>query len=215
MSASDCWRRIGTGGDLSCAELVRHVHCRNCPVFVEAAADIGRREPPMGYTDSAIELAALPVLAASRPETALLFRFGKEWLAIETRHVTEVAAFRFIHRIPHRGGLVAGLVNVRGQLLLTVHLRELLQISASDDVSRPNQAARTVVIGDAAQRWAFVADEVSGMVSFNPLERLPAPANLPVTLTGITIGTIASSSRRALLLAGPALFELLQQRVAA
>ena len=215
MSASDCWRRIGTGGDLSCAELKRHVHCRNCPVFVEAAAGLGRRDPPPGYTDSAIEIAALPAPAADRLETAFLFRFANQWLAIETRYVVEVAAFRSIHRIPHREGLVAGLVNVRGQLLLAIHLRALLQVSSAEETTKPAYAARIVVIGDAPHRWAFVADEVSGVGHFNTEEQLPAPANLRGSLAGMAAGTIPSDKGRALLLAGQALFEVLQQRVTA
>ena len=215
MSARDCWRHIGTGGDLSCAELERHVHCRNCPVFAEAAASIGRCEPPAGYTDTAVDIASLPAPSADQQETALLFRFGAQWLAIGTQHVFEVAAFRFIHRIPHRAGLVAGLINVRGQLLLAVHLRALLQISAAEEGSKPAHSTRTVVIGDASQRWAFVADEVNGVVSFKPEECLPAPANTAGWLSGTAAGTIPSSQGRALFLAGQGLLELLHQRVAA
>ena len=35
--ANDCWNKIGVRGDASCAELERHIHCRNCPTYSAAA----------------------------------------------------------------------------------------------------------------------------------------------------------------------------------
>ncbi|MGH8519144.1 MAG: chemotaxis protein CheW, partial [Panacagrimonas sp.] len=38
LESTDCWNRIGVSGDRSCGRLQQHVHCRNCPVYSDAAA---------------------------------------------------------------------------------------------------------------------------------------------------------------------------------
>jgi len=45
----DCWNKIGVSGDGTCGELVKFVHCRNCPVYSAAGAMLLDREPPAGY----------------------------------------------------------------------------------------------------------------------------------------------------------------------
>src|SRR5262249_44285713 len=47
--AGDCWTTIGVSGDRSCPELNTHIHCRNCPVFAEAARGFFDRRAPEGY----------------------------------------------------------------------------------------------------------------------------------------------------------------------
>jgi chemotaxis-related protein WspD len=68
-------------------------------------------------------------LAASGKISAMLFRVGPEWLSLPTTLFQEVAPNRLIHSLPHRRqGIVLGLVNVRGELLICVSLARLLGI---------------------------------------------------------------------------------------
>ncbi|MBU3671163.1 MAG: chemotaxis protein CheW [Sinobacteraceae bacterium] len=213
MIMRDCWRTIGTGGDLSCPELVQHIHCRNCPVLSAAASGIRQRDLPAGYADAALASVALPVPRPPKLETALFFKLAQEWMALDSHCVEEIAASKPIHRVPHRAGLVAGLVNVRGQLLLAVHLGALLEASAGTNKKSSAMGQRIVVIRQAGERWAFVADEVRGVVSFDPAERLPIPATASPVLTGVTRGTVAWDDSRVTLLSSDALFDLLRQRI--
>ena len=48
---NDCWNKIGVRGDGSCPELERHAHCRNCPVYSAAAAQLLDAELPAGHLD--------------------------------------------------------------------------------------------------------------------------------------------------------------------
>ncbi|MFO0822154.1 MAG: chemotaxis protein CheW [Gemmataceae bacterium] len=85
------------------------------------------------------------------------FRLGDEWLALPMGVLVEVTRPRTPHRVPHRGGLLAGMVNIRGELHLCVRLdllgvgppphdRSLIEASAHRD---PPESS-----------WAFAADEV-------------------------------------------------------
>ncbi len=185
----DCWNRIGVGGDQSCPELKALVHCRECPVFAEAARSFFDRPAPEGYlADWSRWLAAPDELAACRDETSdrehhrltrgivlLVFRLGSEWLAIEAKAVAEVVAPRPVHRVPHRtNAIFTGIMSLRGQIVLCVSLHGLLGIDPE------TQPPRTIVLHDRerGEIWAFAADEVAGVEQFDPTETRQVPTTL-------------------------------------
>ena len=78
-------------------------------------------------------------LAAPAKASALLFRINAEWLALPTQAFQEVAEHRLVHSLPHRRqGIVLGLVNIRGELLICVSLGHLLGLERTP----PGQARR-------------------------------------------------------------------------
>src|SRR5207342_2805701 len=79
--------------------------------------------------------------AASRgTHSAFVFRVGNEWLAITTSVVDEVADLRAIHSLPHRrSGVVLGLANVRGELLVCVSLAQLLGVDDQPQELQPRE----------------------------------------------------------------------------
>src|SRR2546421_650683 len=116
---NDCWNRIGVHGDRSCPELDKVVHCHNCPVFAAAGRRFLNNPSPPGYLEEwTSRLAARAEFQAADLESVLIFRIGEEWLALPVGVLAEVTPWRQPHRIPHRGGLIAGLVNLRGELHL-------------------------------------------------------------------------------------------------
>jgi chemotaxis-related protein WspD len=125
----DCWNRIGVHGDRSCPELAQYVHCQNCPVFAAAGRRFLDAPTPPGYLDEWAERLAAPAEeAAADLEGVVVFRLADEWLALSVHALVEVTTPRPVHRVPHRGGLLAGLVNIRGELCLCVHLAKLLGV---------------------------------------------------------------------------------------
>ena len=86
----DCWNRIGVHGDQSCAELLRHIHCRNCPVFSAAARTLLDVPAPAGFRQTATEHFARPAqaerghVASADMQSAIVFRLRAEWYAIRT-----------------------------------------------------------------------------------------------------------------------------------
>lgn len=138
---NDCWNKIGVKGDRSCPELPKYVHCRNCPVFTSAGQRLFEREPPTGHLAEWTKRLAEPEVAAERGTVAvLIFRVGEEWLATDISLLVEIAELRPIHTIPHRSNdVLAGLVNIRGELELCVSLGGLLGI----EMEYPPIAAKT------------------------------------------------------------------------
>lgn len=193
-SVDDCWNRIGVSGDRSCPELETHIHCRNCPVFSAAARGFFDRPAPSGYLAEWTKILAEPTEEAVCDDVSLLiFRLHGEWLALGTRVVAEVTALRPVHRIPHRStGIINGLVNLRGQLQISVSLHELLGVDPQSDAvqDRAHQEqdglpaqSRLVVIQKDAETWAFPADEVPGVhrLARGGLRNVPATLANPAT----------------------------------
>jgi chemotaxis-related protein WspD len=194
----DCWNKIGVNGDRSCPELNTFIHCRNCPVYAAAARTFFDRPAPEGYlADWSRWLASSVALDARGEKTGeadigarandgeaisvLIFRLGAEWLAFRTGAVAEVTTPRPVHRIPHRSNQVlAGLVNLQGQVQLCVSLRGLL---GAEGTGAPT---RLVVLRDRdrAETWAFEADEVLGV------HRVPRSQlrGVPSTLVNPAVG---------------------------
>ena len=197
---NDCWNRIGVQGDGSCAELQTHIHCRNCPVYSAAAIQLLDREQAQDGDQEGLERATRLFAEEKADErqasrSIFVFRVGGEWLALPTAVLDEVADLRAIHSLPHRrSGVVLGLANVRGELLVCVSLAQLLGIDLLGE-SRPSRNLRVahrrlLVVRNNGSRLAFPADEVHGTQRFNEGERKPVP---------ITVAKAAASYSKAML----------------
>lgn len=169
----ECWRKIGVAGDRSCPELETFIHCRNCPVLAAAARTFFDRAAPAGYLDSWQAILDEPETTADSDATSVLvFRIGREWLALATHVLVEVTPLRPLHRVPHRSGtLLEGIVNIRGQLQLCASLHALLGLDATeapaDTAPGDPAAARLLVVerstATGVERWTLRADEVAGV----------------------------------------------------
>lgn len=170
MSDSGCWNLIGVTGDKSCGKLAPLVHCRNCDVYADAAQRSLQR--PVGDTYRAEWAAQLrqPVAAADSSDTsALAFRIGREWLALPTAIVSQVAPQAPAHRLPHRGGNgLAGIVNVGGKLTPAISLAALLGIDERDAPVRSGRHtfARLLVVDWEGQSFALPVADLYGIVRF-------------------------------------------------
>ena len=203
----DCWRVIGVGGDRSCPELDTYIHCRNCPVMADAAEAFFNRAPPEGYLDEWRRvLETTSEGTESSGLSVLIFRLADEWFSLVAESLTEVTPLRKIHTIPHRSNSVfAGMVNVRGQLLLCCSLhgllglrqmdQQVLKLKKTSDLTnhdkrsiQPSDDAailapeRLLVIslttGRLTRRWTFPVNEVAGVHRINNEELREVPSTL-------------------------------------
>ncbi|MFN7974059.1 MAG: chemotaxis protein CheW [Acidobacteriota bacterium] len=206
-----CWASIGVAGDRSCPELPAVVHCRNCPVMMNAARGLFERETPPGYA-AAWGAAVAQGAVSPRPSiSVVVFRVGREWLAIDTALVAEIAAVRPIHRIPHRAhALLQGIVNIRGQLQLSVSLAGLLGMPAP----AAGSGDRFMVIGESGNAYVIVVNQVHGVERVVEGTIGPAPATLPPSLLAMTRGIFPWRDHRVGLLAGADLVKAMKQVVA-
>jgi chemotaxis-related protein WspD len=189
-TVKNCWNTIGVRGDGSCPELAAHVHCRNCPVYSGAAADLLNGEPPPGYLQQWTTQIRQGKGAAERAAlSALLFRLGAEWLALPTSVLTEIASPRPIHSLPHRrGDSVLGLANIRGTLLACVSLHNLLGIEANEAADNDSGPAvgRLLVMQRDGLRAACPVDEVHGIERISARELGTVPATVAGAETRFT-----------------------------
>ncbi|WP_435011825.1 chemotaxis protein CheW (plasmid) [Tundrisphaera lichenicola] len=210
----DCWNRIGVDGDGTCPELKLHDHCRNCPVFAAAARGFFERKAPEGYLAEWAELLGRPVQAGSTDSTSLLvFRLGREWLALSLSVVAEVTEPRPVHRVPHRTNRVlSGLVSLRGQLQLCVSMHGLLEVDPPDPSDETPASPRLVVIRQGTDSWTFPAEEVVGVQSV-PLDRLEkVPSTLANPAGSFSRAVFAWGSGRSVdVLDEPRIFQALRR----
>src|SRR5579859_2702256 len=127
----DCWNSIGVRGDGSCPALERHVHCRNCPTYAAAASELLDMQLPNDHLSQWTPRIAQRQAPTTDTHTLslVIFRLGEELLALPTDSFKEVVSGGTIHSIPHRrDGIVLGLTNIRGELVVCASLSQLLGV---------------------------------------------------------------------------------------
>lgn len=174
----DCWNHIGVSGDRSCPELVSVIHCRNCAVYARAGRSLLERCPPDDYlADWTTVLAEQParlssderVVAGNQSLAVMVFRLGGELFALPLRLLQEVTPPCGIHSVPGRSnGCFLGLVNIRGEILLALSLRQLLGIgpepsSGADRCGLPEAGMRMAVTTAGDEQCVITIDEVLGI----------------------------------------------------
>jgi chemotaxis-related protein WspD len=216
---ADCWRRIGVWGDRSCPELVKVVHCHNCPVFAAAGRRFLDAPSPEAYREEWTERLAAPIEeAAADLQSALIFRLGEEWLALRAQVLVEVTTPRPVRRVPHRAGPLAGLVNIRGELHLCVRLDQVLGLTpdgkeAPDEKDQAGSTAgRLILARRDGDLWAFPVDEVDQVYRFSAGDLTGAPATLARAAARLTQAVFVWRGRSIGYLDDARLFEVLRGR---
>jgi chemotaxis-related protein WspD len=138
---------------------------------------------PDGYLDERTDSAsAHKEVVEPGTKSSVIFRLGVEWLALSTSMFQEVAEWSRVHKLPHHvGGILRGLVNVRGELLVCVSLDVLLGLEKSPEANRPNEQTareRLLVCNREGSRLAFFVSEVYGVHHFHPRDLKDVPATL-------------------------------------
>ncbi len=133
------------------------------------------RAPEPGEREAWAEQYARPEQAAAKTAArAFVFRIGTEWLGLPSGAMQEAASPRPIHSVPHRrGGGLAGLVNVNGELLPCMRLGHVLGI---EEPATEEKSRRLLVLGAPGGRLAFMADEVHGPLAYDAKALRPAPS---------------------------------------
>ena len=121
-------------------------------------------------------------LIAQSTKSVVVFRIGVEWLALPTGVVQEVSDRCTVRTMPdHRGGILSGVINVRGELLLCVSLIAFLgldQVVGAQPSKRTTLSDRLLICKHGEDRLAFPVSEVHGLHSYHPGDLREAPATL-------------------------------------
>src|SRR5262249_12484693 len=156
------------------------VHCHNCPVFAAAGQQLLERRPPVEYVAEWTRRLARDEGGEARQIAAVLvFRLAEEWLGLDVRRAGEGAPGRSPRRVPHRSDqLLAGLVNIRGELHLCVSLHALLGVEPGATSPAGQERPRLLVTEQRQQRWVFAVDEVLGVCPLPLSDLRSVPATL-------------------------------------
>ena len=207
----DCWNTIGVEGNGSCGELVKFVHCRNCPVYSAAGLQLLNRPLTTGYrAEQTAHYATRKKLSAPGRVSVVIFRLESECFALPTQAFQEVAERRPQHSLPHRTRSIAlGIVNVRGELLVCASMARLLGVVEAAPRSRRGQLDRLLVASWNNQRVAFPVDEVFGIHRFQQDELRAAPSTVARSTLTYTRGVIMWRERAVGFLHAESLFAAL------
>jgi purine-binding chemotaxis protein CheW len=103
-------------------------------------------------------------------DEVVTFRVGDQWFGIPVLDVQEVINHQRVARVPLAGPRIAGLLNLRGQIVTAIDMHARLEISRTASESSMN-----VVVRDGGELFALIVDEVGDVaaLSSHRLERLP------------------------------------------
>lgn len=123
-------------------------------------------------------------------KSVVIFRLGTEFLALPTGLFQEVGEQSTLRSLPHhRGGILSGVVNVRGELLLCVSLEALLGLATPAAVKKGSSLGRLLICNPSGGRLAFPVSEVHGVHRYCPRDLKDAPATLAkaagIYITGV------------------------------
>jgi chemotaxis-related protein WspD len=155
-----------------------------------AALKLLDREAPAEYVSEwTTHVAAGKNAAEPGTKSVVIFRIDKEWLALSTDVFQEVTDHGTIRTLPdRRWGIVRGLINVRGELLLCVALETLLGM---ERVAARMPKDRLLIVGHGSGRFAVQVNEVFGVHRYHPNELRLAPAILLKASSGsYTVGIL-------------------------
>lgn len=170
QTIQDCWNRIGVSGDHSCEKLERHIHCRNCEVYGDAAQRNLQRPVDAGYRQEwASHFRQGGEAGEQLDSSCLVFRVGREWLSLPTTVFVSVAPQATPHRLPHRNARgLAGIVNIGGKLYPCMSLVALLGIDDSEQLAARGRHtfARLLLMQWEEQAYALPVADLHGIVRY-------------------------------------------------
>ncbi|HEX8199160.1 MAG TPA: chemotaxis protein CheW [Isosphaeraceae bacterium] len=158
-----------------------------------AAAPEPASEPAQAVLDR--RAAALARVPPRPPDAAQLLRvavlsLAAERYAIETRFVRRVVRLEELTPIPGAPEALAGVINLRGEILDVFDLRLLFNLP----VAEPTERSRVVVLGDERDEFGVLADAAHEVTALR-LDDLheppgPAPGGGRHLLRGVTASTL-------------------------
>lgn len=118
-------------------------------------------------------------------DEVVTFRVGPQWFGVAVLQVQEVIGHQRIARVPLAPLGVAGLLNLRGQIVTAIDLHQRLEISRS-----PSESLMNVVVRDGDELFALVVDEVGDVAAVAPDALEALPPSLDGAWARICVGVI-------------------------
>lgn len=117
--------------------------------------------------------------------TYLGFHLDRDLYGVPLRRLREVARLGRVRRIPGAPPAVAGLVNLRGEIVCALDTRAILGL----DAWRPSETAALVALRGFGYPVGLVVDSIAEIVSVDPERIDPPPAAWPSQRAACFLGT--------------------------
>jgi len=135
---------------------------------------LDREAPPEYLTEWTTLVGAERISAKPGTRSVVIFRIDAEWLALSTAVLQEVMENYTIRTLPdRRSGIVRGLINVRGELMLCIALEVVLGM---ENAGARASGDRLLIFGRG--RFAAQVSEVLGVHRYHPEDLRLTPATL-------------------------------------
>lgn len=119
------------------------------------------------------------------------FSLGGLWFGIAVEHVQEVLREQVLTRVPKAPPVVAGLMNLRGQIVTTLSLARRLGLTEQVAVGR--RMAVVVRSGDATA--SLIVDEAGEVMAFDRNRLEPVPPHLKSVERDVFRGVYQAADR--------------------
>lgn len=123
------------------------------------------------------------------------FRLGEEEYGVDIGGVQEINRMMPITRVPRAPAFMKGVINLRGQLIPIVDLRQRFGMAAVE----PTKATRIVVVEIGHNRVGLIVDGVSEVLKI-PIEHIEAAPNMMTDVQGGYIRGVGKSGERLIVL---------------
>ncbi len=139
-------------------------------------ADIAGEDLTELFRERARRLSEVPPAEESGERIAALsFELGEEWYAIELKYLLEMRQATPLRRLPGVVPHLAGVMNLRGELLPVVDLRPILGLVKTEIGSI---APAVLVLAFQGGKLAAAVDRARDILSFPARELKPPPVSL-------------------------------------
>jgi len=120
----------------------------------------------------------------SRERQLCTFFVQDLFLGVDVRDVQEVFRYQEMTPVPRASPMVRGLINLRGQIVVAVDLRQRLRLPPRDPDRRP----MNVVVRTDDGPISLLVDEIGDVVEVDAATFEPAPATVEGATRDVVIG---------------------------
>ena len=107
------------------------------------------------------------------------FHLGDLFLGIDVIQVQEILRPQAMTNVPHAPGEVRGLINLRGQIVTAIDLRELLCVPPAKGKETPEEEQMNIVVRTSEGTVSFLVDAIGDVLDIPGSLRAPLPNTIP------------------------------------
>jgi purine-binding chemotaxis protein CheW len=134
------------------------------------------------------------------------FSLGDELFGLDVEHVREVLRPQPITRVTLAPRTIRGLINLRGEIVMAIDLRECLELGPSP----PGVELMNIVARTAEGPISLLADRAHDVVEVNERFFEPTPRHVRGPSAALIRGTYAIENKQLMVLDLPAILALLE-----